>query len=635
MKVRRAIMLISLCPKTRTKDGAPGARPSRLSVSGATYSDIISPQGGDHEKIHHFPRRVRLRNGIGRFLRDLSGARARVDVAAAGARADASCEYRSPPDRALQDDDERCARPRGDPPQARARCRDRQRSAPASRQPHVRLRARRQLRGESRRRSAAEPRAGRNVLRAARRAACRLAQRQLDPAGQVSGHSGLRSDQTADRARVRGEHAGFSGLLRQERRSTMPCTSMKNSHSIIAALAALSFAGAAPAQTAGKAPEQLGRVSFANSCASAVQPTFERAVALLHSFWWQEGEKAFREVLQRDPGCAIAAWGIATLLIGNTFGVGPTPAQAQQAKDAIERGRAIVAKTERERNFIEAVAEYYERFDERSPAQRMKSLSDAFEIVAKRFPDDDEAQIFSAIYLTATQSPSERTFASALKAAAILEVQFKKHPDHPGVAHYLIHAYDYPPIAGKGLTAAKRYSEIAPSAPHALHMPSHIFTRVGAWHDSARMNERSAAVAQAGGDSGALRGGARGLEGGGEARAAGKPLPPDGGIHAFRPRAGSRAERRSCRRRARPAGARAHRRSACEGRVLVRRSRSAATGSRGVDRAREGRPRGSAQAHARLGGARGEEREERGQSRAPRPRERAAGRHAFRARQAG
>ncbi len=274
---------------------------------------------------------------------------------------------------------------------------------------------------------------------------------------------------------------------------------MKNPRStFIAALAALSVAAAALSQSASKAPEQLGRVSFANSCAPEVQPSFERAVALLHSFWWQEGEKAFREVLERDPGCAIAAWGIATLLIGNTFGVGPTPAQAQQAKDAIERGRAIGAKTERERYFIEAVAEYYERFDDRSPAQRMKSLSDAFGIVAKRFPEDDEAQIFSAIYLTATQSPSEKTFASALKAAAILEVQFKKHPDHPGVAHYLIHSYDYPPIAERGLNAAKRYSEIAPSAPHALHMPSHIFTRVGAWQDSARMNERSAAVAKAG-----------------------------------------------------------------------------------------------------------------------------------------
>jgi tetratricopeptide (TPR) repeat protein len=144
------------------------------------------------------------------------------------------------------------------------------------------------------------------------------------------------------------------------------------------------------------------------------------------------------------------------------------------------------------------VAEYYERFADRPHGARIKSLSDAFENVAKRFPEDDEAQIFSAIYLTATQEPSEQTFASALKAAAILETQFKKHPDHPGVAHYLIHSYDYPAIAEKGLSAAKRYSEIAPSAPHALHMPSHIFTRVGAWQDSARMNERSAAVAKAG-----------------------------------------------------------------------------------------------------------------------------------------
>jgi len=269
-----------------------------------------------------------------------------------------------------------------------------------------------------------------------------------------------------------------------------------------APLLALSFATAtaAWAQTTSKSPEQLGRVSFANSCAPAAQATLERGVALLHSFWWREGEKAFREVLERDANCAIATWGIATILIGNTFAAGPTPAQAQQAKEVIERGRAIGAKTERERFFIEAVAEYYERFADRPHGARIKSLSDAFEIVAKRFPEDDEAQIFSAIYLTATQEPSEQTFASALKAAAILEVQFKKHPDHPGVAHYLIHSYDYPPIAEKGLTAAKRYSEIAPSAPHALHMPSHIFTRVGAWQDSARMNERSAAVAKAGGE---------------------------------------------------------------------------------------------------------------------------------------
>jgi tetratricopeptide (TPR) repeat protein len=274
---------------------------------------------------------------------------------------------------------------------------------------------------------------------------------------------------------------------------------MKTRIHLAVSLLALSLATAtaAWAQTTRKPPEQLGRVSFANSCAPAAQATFERAVALLHSFWWQEGEKAFREVLEREPTCAIATWGIATILIGNPFATGPTPAEAQRAQEAIERGRAIGAKTERERLFIEAVAAYYDRFADRPHGARIKSLSDAFEAVAKRFPEDDEAQIFSAIYLTATQSPADKTFASALRAAAILEAQFKKYPDHPGVAHYLIHAYDYPPIAEKGLTAAKRYAEIAPSAPHALHMPSHIFTRVGAWQESAATNERSAAVAQA------------------------------------------------------------------------------------------------------------------------------------------
>ena len=247
----------------------------------------------------------------------------------------------------------------------------------------------------------------------------------------------------------------------------------------------------------GKPPEQLGRVSFANSCGAAVQPSFERAVALLHSFWFRESEKAFRDVLDRDPSCAIAAWGIATVLIGNTFATGPTPAQAQQAREAIERGRAIGAKTERERLFIDAVAAYYERYPELPHRARMQLLSDAFEHVAARFPEDDEAQIFSALYLASTQDPSEQTFAVTLKAATILEAQFKKHPDHPGVAHYLIHSYDYPPIADKGLAAARRYAAIAPSAPHALHMPSHIFTRVGAWTDSADSNLHSANVAKA------------------------------------------------------------------------------------------------------------------------------------------
>src|SRR4051812_7064814 len=244
------------------------------------------------------------------------------------------------------------------------------------------------------------------------------------------------------------------------------------------------------------APEQLGNVSFANSCQPAAQKDFTRGVALLHSFAFRDAGNAFRETLARDPDCAIAGWGIASALIGNTFAAGPSPPPAPQAEGGLERSRAPRRATEREKNFIEAVGQYYDMYPAKPHMQRMKALSDSFELVAARFPGDDEAQIFSAVYMTATQPLTDQTYATALKAAQILEVQFKKHPDHPGVAHYLIHSYDFPSIAEKGMEAARRYSQIAPSAPHALHMPSHIYTRVGAWKDSAEINERSAAAAK-------------------------------------------------------------------------------------------------------------------------------------------
>ena len=156
--------------------------------------------------------------------------------------------------------------------------------------------------------------------------------------------------------------------------------------------------------------------------------------------------------------------------------------------------RDIGAKTERERGYIEAIAAYYDRFAERPHPARLRSLADAFEALAKQYPDD-ETQIFSAIYLVPSQPAADKTFARALQGAAVLEEQFKKQPQHPGAAHYLIHAYDYPAIADKGLGAAKSYADIAPSAPHALHMPSHIFTRVGMWQESATTNRRSADAA--------------------------------------------------------------------------------------------------------------------------------------------
>jgi hypothetical protein len=243
--------------------------------------------------------------------------------------------------------------------------------------------------------------------------------------------------------------------------------------------------------------EKLGTVSFANSCAEAVQPGLQRAVALLHSFWWDEGDKAFRDVLQRDPGCAVANWGIATVAIGNPFGSGATAKDAQAAQQAIAQGRATGARTERERGYIEAIAAYYDGFAERSHPARLRSLADAFEVLARQFPDDDETQIFSALYLASTQNPTDKSFARAMRAVAILRPQFAKHPDHPGVAHYLIHSNDYPAVADKGLTAAMCYADIAPVAPHALHMPSHIFTRVGLWQQSAATNQRSIVAARA------------------------------------------------------------------------------------------------------------------------------------------
>src|SRR5450631_4079481 len=245
----------------------------------------------------------------------------------------------------------------------------------------------------------------------------------------------------------------------------------------------------------------LGKVSFPTSCDPKVQPAFERAVAMLHSFWYSAAEKSFRDVLREDPQCAIATWGIASILMSNPLaGQGASPKGAETAQAAIDDGRRIGAKTERERDYIEAVATYYKDFPTRPEKERQASRAKAYEALAQKYPTDDEAQIFFALYLAGTQTQADQTYAAYLRAAAILENEFRKYPDHPGVAHYLIHSYDAPPIADKGLAAARKYAGIAPAAPHALHMPSHIFTRVGAWEESAATNARSMKVARAGGD---------------------------------------------------------------------------------------------------------------------------------------
>ena len=249
-----------------------------------------------------------------------------------------------------------------------------------------------------------------------------------------------------------------------------------------AAIGSLALATTLPAwaQTGGKAPEQLGKVEFPNSCSPAVQEKFLRGVAMLHSFWYSATEKTFEEVAAEDTSCALAAWGFASILMDNPFaGFGAAPKNAARAQAAIDKGRQMGAKTQRERDYLEAVAAYYEDFANRPERARQLSRAKAYEALAAKYPEDDEAQIFYALYLAGAQLQSDQTYGNYLKAAAILEKQFAKHPDHPGVAHYLIHSYDAPPIAQQGVAAARRYAQIAPAAPHALHMPSHIFTRVG------------------------------------------------------------------------------------------------------------------------------------------------------------
>jgi len=278
-------------------------------------------------------------------------------------------------------------------------------------------------------------------------------------------------------------------------------TPMKLAYSCVALLVGLALQSPAQAREAAAQSGRLGEVTFPTSCDPKVQPAFARAVAMLHSFWFNEGEKAFREVLKADPQCAIATWGIASILMYNPLqGQGATAKGAEQAQAAIDEGRRIGAKTQRERDYIEAVAAYYKDFATRPERERQVVRAQAFEALVQRYPADDEAQILSALYIAGTQTQADQTFAAYTKAAAILEEQFRKYPDHPGVAHYLIHSYDAPPLAAKGVPAAKRYAGLAPAAPHALHMPSHIFTRVGSWQESAATNKRSMDVAAAGGD---------------------------------------------------------------------------------------------------------------------------------------
>ena len=248
-------------------------------------------------------------------------------------------------------------------------------------------------------------------------------------------------------------------------------------------------------------PEKLGTVSFATACAPAVQARFERAVALLHSFTYTASERAFREVAEADRRCAMAHWGIAMSYFHQLWQP-PGDPELRQGQAEIDKAGLLHAGAGRERQFIAAAAAYYRDSDHLAHTVRAKAYEQAMADVARANPADAEAQIFYALALIATAPPADRSHSNQRLAVEILEPLFRESPEHPGVAHYLIHACDSAELAPRGLGAARAYSRIAPSAPHALHMPSHIFTRLGYWDDSIASNRAARIAAHEQGDRG-------------------------------------------------------------------------------------------------------------------------------------
>lgn len=240
---------------------------------------------------------------------------------------------------------------------------------------------------------------------------------------------------------------------------------------------------------------KLGTVRFPVSCDLSVQPRFSSAVAMLHSFWYEKASAAFAAIAQKDPTCGMAYWGIAMTYYHQLWQA-PSPNDVKAGLAAVERARSAGARTQRERDYIAAIDAFYrdtDAFDYRTGALAYEK---AMEQLQARYPDDHEAAIFYALALIAAAPPTDKAYVNQKKAGAILEPLFAEQPQHPGIAHYIIHAYDYPPLAEKALDAARRYAQIAPDSPHALHMPSHIFTRLGLWQESIDSNLASAASAR-------------------------------------------------------------------------------------------------------------------------------------------
>jgi len=252
----------------------------------------------------------------------------------------------------------------------------------------------------------------------------------------------------------------------------------------------------APVQSA-TGESQLGNVEFNVSCNRRAQAMFNEAVAWLHSFEYERAGAAFGEVLDLDPSCAMAYWGMAQSLWHQLWATPPSPADLAMGAEYVQRARALGAKSDRERSYIEAISAIYSNVDELEHRTRTLAYQRAMGKLHSSYPADREATIFYALALLATASPADKSFENQLKAGALLEALLDDIPEHPGITHYIIHSYDYPELADKALQAARRYAEIAPASAHANHMPSHIFTRRGLWQESIATNLNAAAAGRA------------------------------------------------------------------------------------------------------------------------------------------
>ena len=250
-------------------------------------------------------------------------------------------------------------------------------------------------------------------------------------------------------------------------------------------------------EASGEPPEKLGDVNFTVSCNAAAQKEFNRAMALFHSFWFDPAKRSFARVLELDAECGMAHWGTSLMSMGNPFTWPSNPEVSKIGAPAAAEAVRVGAKTERERDYITALAAFFKDWQTVDFRPRALAFEKAMEGVAAKNPTDDEAQMLYALALNITALASDKTFANQIKAARILEPLFAKYPNHPGAAHYLIHTYDYAELAEKGLGSARAYGAIAPSVPHALHMPSHIFSRVGMWREMVDGNRASYQAAKA------------------------------------------------------------------------------------------------------------------------------------------